>query len=260
MKKILYLFLIFPISLSYSVYIKQDTLVGLSVSADTTTLDDLQSQKFLGLFFVEDILNIPEYEYKFPYDFRDIINRGEYWESIIVYKANQKYKMNLKLLKKYKGQFPESEYIYSISQNVTDDLQSGDQAIISFYKFSDHFNQGLIMGYDIKDFKEHIGSSFFYYYINNFIPVLKLIEDENDQVFISGCLDGFTHKPLKNPSLSNFEDHLLQHIHKEPQTEIVGMYPVEVTTRDVKKCRKIPVSERALDSLFWVFKKVFGFF
>ena len=187
MKKILFLFFL-PFSLTHAVFIKQNTLDGLSVSADTTTLDDLQSSKFLGLFYVEDILNIPEYEYKFYYDFRDLINRGEYLERVIVYKMNQKYKMNLKLLKlkllkKYKGQFPESDYIYSISQNVTEGLQPGDLAVMSFYKFSD-LNHGVVLGYDINNLKEHIGNSFFYYHINKFIPVLPVIEDENHQLFI----------------------------------------------------------------------------
>ena len=270
MKKLLFvfsffLFLIFPVFQSHPVYIKQNTSVGLSVSTDTTALDDWQSQKFVGLFLLEDVFIIPEYEYKFPYDFREITNRGEYWESVIAYNVNQKYKINLKLLKLkvlkwYKGQPPESDYIYSISQSVTEGLQSGDQVIISFYKFSDNFNHGIVMGYDIKDFKEYTGSPFVYYYINNFIPVFKVLEDEKHQLYVSGCVDGFTNEPLKNFPLIKFEDHLLQHINKEPQIELIGMYPVEITTRKVKKCRKIPISEKAWDSVFWAFGKVFGLF
>ena len=212
-KIIFYIFLIYPLQ-SYSIYKGQNTSVGLLISSDTTALDDWQSARFVGLFFVENIFIIPEYEYKFPYDVRDLVNQGDYWESKIFYNRNQKYKiniklLNLKILKWYKGKPPETDYIYSISQSVTEDLKQGNRAIISFYRLLDDSKSKpddvLEIGYKIKDFKEYTGSPFVYSYINKYIPVFKILEDKEHNFFVSGCVDGLTEKPLKDFPLTKFE-------------------------------------------------------
>ena len=265
-KLIFFFFLIYPLQ-SHSIYIKHNTSVGLLTSTDTTALDDWQSSGFVGLVFVEDIFIIPEYEHTFSYDIRGLVNQGDYWESKVVYNRHQKYKIKIKLLKLkilkwYKGNPPETDYIYSVSRAVTESLQPGNKAIISFYGWLDnaHSSQDVdwTIDYNIKDFKEYAGSPFVYAHIGGFVPVFKVLEDEEHNLFVSGCVDGLTEKPLKDFPLIEFENHLLPRIDKKPKTEIVGMYPVRVTTREVEKCRKIPITERVGDSVFWVFEKLLG--
>ncbi len=262
----IFIFLVYPLP-SHSIYVKQNTVVGSLVSTDTTVLDDWQSAKFVGLVFVEDIFIIPEYEHTFPYDIRGLVNQGDYWESKVVYNRDQKYKIKIKLLKLkilkwYKGDPPETDYIYSVSRAVTENLQPGNEAIISFSGWLDNANSSQDVdwktAYNIKDFKEYAGSPFVYADISKFIPVFKVLEDEEHNLFVSGCVDGLTEKPLKNISLIEFENRLLPHIDKRPQTELVGIYPVRVTTREVGKCRKIPIAERVGDSVFWVLEKLLG--
>ena len=204
-------FLIYPLQ-SHSIYTKNNTSVGLLTSTDTTALDDWQSAKFVGLFFVEDIFVIPEYEHKFPYDVRGLINQGDYWESTVFYKRHQLYKVKIKLLKLkalkwYKGKAPpETDYIYSVSQSVTESLQPGNKAIISFYRLLDKSksNEDIVLGigYNIKNFKEHTENPFVYAYIDSFVHVFKVLEDKKHNLFVSGCVDGLTEKPIKELSFN----------------------------------------------------------
>lgn len=264
MKKIFFIGVLFIVlispSLAHSIYIKNKNDL---VSSDTTVLDDWQSVQNIGVFFVEEIMTSPEYETQFTSDIYDIFNmNNEYWLYDILYKSEETHKIKLKLLKLkvlkwWKGPPPQTEYIYSISYNVSHHLKPGDRAIIAIHKWLDTSNSSHIeiMGYNIKNFEKNIGHSFLYAYMETHIPIFR-IEDNDKEDIVFGCIDGLAKKPFHNIPLKKLEEQLLTVINEEPQTNFAGIFPSKVSARNVKKCRKVPFSEKVLETGLWIIRKL----
>lgn len=240
---------------SQAVYVK---IKNGMASTDTTALDDWQSTKNTGLFLVEDISVSPEYSARFESDIYDLTDKGDYWEFSVVYKANETYSLQIKLLKlktlrRWKGEIPPN-YVYSVSRGVTDHLQKGDLAVISIHRFTDTAEHGSVnvMNYNIKNFEQAAGGPFIYASIDNMTPVFRVLENKRGELFISGCVDGLTKRPLRKPLLTKVEDLLLPVIDEPPETEFVGIFPAQTSGRKVKKCRKTDALEKSLIASRWI--------